>query len=425
MELACIAKLGRDPSSYRLKWKSYEGEDDSFVTEDRTLDVRLLNSCESAKTKTRKRARIEDETGLNDGKEHGVDCKGWHENNLKKRLVFIGGEAILTDQEVVVYEIEDEVFESDINESESDLERDDDARIPVHEEIEEEEVNEPYRFTNDLDSEPPLPLSELLKCLVCLKRFETVGDYSAHIESRLAHPNKKARKQILDLPFSCCVFDCDFVTPSGTDFIDHIDFHHNKFHCRRCWQDFGNESDLEEHQRLDCKYPPSGNVFFCTKCRRDRNGKTTVFANHYFRTRLPCFDIVSGRICRFCKKEFASFDQLLLHEKERVSLGPFACCICWKKIPSSGGLNMHVARHQEPGEFYCEVCDVRMPQAVMKRHVKNHKVFRCKYCEFKSVHKTYLEQHYLRKHMDEYRADAEEHQKVKVREYKCADCQLE
>ena len=143
MELACIAKLGRSPNTFRLQWKSYDSENIDLVTEDRTLDVRLLNSETWAKIKTRKRARTEERSGFSDGKEYGVECKSWHENNRKKRLVFIGGEAILTDQEVVVYEIEDEVGEREnsVAQPTNSIEENDDEPIFISEEIKEKTLS--------------------------------------------------------------------------------------------------------------------------------------------------------------------------------------------------------------------------------------------------------------------------------------------
>ena len=165
-------------------------------------------------------------------------------------------------------------------------------------------------------------LAEILMCPVCRKVFQSIEEWHEHRNSTSSSINKGERA------LSCCIDGCNqrfhIFDSSGYNqfelgkFIKHIQQHYGEKICRKCWKLCDTPETAERH----C---PERKGFNCWKCQE--TFKLVHYGRHLFRTRL-CVEAVIGRMCRWCKTEFDTHEEAVVHEQARRSRDRFACCSC-------------------------------------------------------------------------------------------------
>lgn len=165
-------------------------------------------------------------------------------------------------------------------------------------------------------------------------------------------------------------------------------------------------------------------IFHCTHCnyQTDSKKKLKTHINLHF---------VKINVCQICNFETTRADLFYNHSLEHKDISQveiFKCSKCDYVSKYKTAFNKHVIIHSRPEainspysrqkrERQCPYCDHKTMNS-LKRHISRmHRrlneveMFKCSFCEYKTIHKQYLKTHELiHKNIDE------------VRSYRCDIC---
>ncbi|OXA47383.1 PR domain zinc finger protein 5 [Folsomia candida] len=136
------------------------------------------------------------------------------------------------------------------------------------------------------------------KCATCGKCFACRRYMTIH---KRIHTQKSGRET-----FQCHLCLQTFLTKYGVQ--RHIRVIHEKqrnHRCTFCEKSFSSPSHLKNH--VDAKHDPDKKIYTCTECEYKSHAKGKL-AQHVKR-----HDVSNWRECYFCKKQFASFPELVRH----------------------------------------------------------------------------------------------------------------
>ena len=218
----------------------------------------------------------------------------------------------------------------------------------------------------------PATLAEILMCPVCRKVFHSIEEWHEHRNSTSTVVDKGEGVH------SCCIDGCNeqFRSYSSrldySKFVEHIQQHFGGRICLMCWKLCATPATAKRHCRGRRK-------IHCWKCQETFNS-SKYDHRHRFRARL-CVDLVIGRMCRWCKTEFDTHQEAVVHEQARRSREGFACCCC-----DYSGMNWTTLRHHmDVGHLNrptkCPKCDTMFPnERYMQEHLRNHDRTSCALC---------------------------------------------
>lgn len=293
MELSGISKSKTSSNTFTLRWTSPDVADENGVIDEREMDIRIGVNAKDRSCKTLR---------LFKDKELGVEAKAWEEGGSKIRLVFIGDECILTDRQVVVYEVVEKRDEAD----EDEIKREDEIPVAELKEDTDETVL-------TLSTDPGIKKR---------KRKKPAAPKKAPRKKKKSSPPPEDILIADDDPniFKCP--NCPIVCRSEWSFNKHTKWHFAKrrYHCT--WDGCG-KSYAHKHA-LDChmNWHTDSTPYACTKCDKKYHTSGSLarhLQTHSSERRFVCK--VEG-----CDKKYWTRDALRKHENFLHSRSkPYEC----------------------------------------------------------------------------------------------------
>lgn len=195
---------------------------------------------------------------------------------------------------------------------------------------------------------------KILKCLLCLKKYQTKLNLEKHKCDFYKNYN-------LSLP---CTY-CSETFPSAQKMYIHRKIHlTNNLYCSLCDKKFTTEAGLKYH--------------------------------------LKGHNNIQDYKCPYCEKKFTASTNLSTHIKARHTLDkPFSCTLCDRQFSTKGHLQKHGLSHEEK-KCLCTVCGKGFYQnSHLTHHMWIHKgikPFQCEFCKSGFTTRASLNRHLFRVH---------------------------
>lgn len=200
--------------------------------------------------------------------------------------------------------------------------------------------------------------TETYSCVVCGKTFNTLEILNYHLK-RIHQAYEHLECQI------CCVL---MVGP------DRLKQHVKTTHleaaegginvCSICKKICSTKSLLRNHMEIH-----DNTVRLCEICGKSVEGKQPM------RRHMAKEHSKTGFICKTCKQQFNTLNELRKHEKRhKKPLDKSVFCeICGKKLKTPNTLKIHLQIHSDDKPFKCNVCGACFKQEVtLKTHLRVH-----------------------------------------------------
>nr|CAH7764374.1 unnamed protein product [Callosobruchus chinensis] len=250
--------------------------------------------------------------------------------------------------------------------------------------------------------------------------------------TRKVHDAPKKKKRVTEIQVAhreaeselCICYSCNFRARSKTQLIKHINSGkcsaqakmeitetETSLSCRRCFKVFKTKRTLDDHvikMHIDFIESVSSKIHECAHCDYKTTNK-----NNANRHMLTHSDVIPKLcVCEHCKASFVN--QLVLdnhivqkHSKFMTTVKSYihSCTHCTYKSTIKKYFKQHIWSHSsdKPGE--CKHCTAtfKTKRALYEHVVKKHpdfsasitacKVYKCSYCEFKTIQKLSLDRH--------------------------------
>ncbi|XP_035713709.1 zinc finger protein 83-like [Folsomia candida] len=183
-------------------------------------------------------------------------------------------------------------------------------QIPCH--IKTEHVENPVRFPCALCGKEFKARSQLgqhisshttekpFKCATCGKKFGFLGYMKNHEKTHIQKPDRKI--------FKCQLCLQTFVARANLQgHIRVIHENQRNYRCTFCDKSFGHPSALKSHMEWKRHTDEETKIYSCDKCEYKSHSKVYL-AQHVRRHHIE-----KRHECYFCKKQFATFNELVGH----------------------------------------------------------------------------------------------------------------
>ena len=108
-------------------------------------------------------------------------------------------------------------------------------------------------------------------------------------------------------------------------------------HCRYCFMDFENDSDLEAHKKE--MHPDGEQKYTCHKCNNDKLYTTYKKLRHHLYTHILRYK------CKKCAYKSYNIHCIKSHIfKKHLKIAPFKCKFCGQCFYHPSNLNKHMLR---------------------------------------------------------------------------------
>ncbi|KAH9388381.1 hypothetical protein TYRP_023549 [Tyrophagus putrescentiae] len=186
----------------------------------------------------------------------------------------------------------------------------------------------------------------LYRCLFknCSKLMPTVEDFSTHL---IVHKLKKV--------------DLAETAESSTPSTNQVPNKKRKYRCKKCYQLFLKQADLEEHTTTDNHH------FQCTLCE-----EKVFVSDAHLKRHLSVSHGVTFK-CDYCEKVFKTADTLKVHSVIHLRQKPFVCEICKRAFHRKDHLKRHSLVHSSVKEYKCDKCHWEFSRLdKLKEHIMTH-----------------------------------------------------
>lgn len=172
--------------------------------------------------------------------------------------------------------------------------------------------------------------------------------------------------------------------------------------CKVCQKKFTRSNHLKRHMTIHSDSKP----YLCTICPKTFSRRDHMAQHMKLHTQSKEFE------CEICKRPFARIEHLLKHKASKHNIGvkimnekKYKCTVCLKGFTTEKYRDVHMRGHNGEKKFQCKTCEKTfISKSHLTEHMKFHndhsKKFLCSECGQRFIRNDYLVIH-MRRHRGE------------------------